>query len=511
MSNVTLDYLVIGAGPAGLQVAYFLERRGCDYTVLEASTEAGAFFSVYPRHRTLISVNKRHTGSLDPEFNMKVDWNSLLSDDPDLLFTRYSDKYFPCADDLVRYLGDFVDKCGLRVEFGAKATRIAKSDGGFAVTTERSDVFTAKRIIMCTGVTPNPPEIAGIEHAEQYATVTTDPTDFTGQRVLILGKGNSAFETADSLMETAATIHVAGPNPVRLAWHTHFVGHLRAVNNNFLDTYELKLGNAILDVPVTSIAKSDGAYQVEFQFTGGRRVLSYDRVIVCTGFRFDSSAFAEDCLPARTVNDRFPALTGAYESINVPGLYFAGTVTQSVDFKHSTSGFIHGFRYGARALSHVLAERYEASPWPSREVAPEPAELTHALLANLNQSSALWQQFGTLADVVVVPPAGPARHYQEMPVRHVRERGFAAADKVFLATLEYGTHPRAAFDGVKELADARPVSSYFHPVVRQVVGDEVVAEIHLPSDLENHWWHPKRHVDALREFFDSSLELSVAR
>jgi hypothetical protein len=29
----------------------------------------------------------------------------LLSDDPRLLFTRYSERYFPVADDLVRYLG----------------------------------------------------------------------------------------------------------------------------------------------------------------------------------------------------------------------------------------------------------------------------------------------------------------------------------------------------------------------------------------------------------------------
>ena len=42
-------------------------------------------------------------------------------------------------------------------------------------------------------------------------------------------------------------MHVAGPSPLRLAWKTHYVGHLRAVNNNFLDTYQLKSQNAVLD------------------------------------------------------------------------------------------------------------------------------------------------------------------------------------------------------------------------------------------------------------------------
>ena len=33
---MTLDYLIIGAGPAGLQLAALLERDGRDYLVLEA-------------------------------------------------------------------------------------------------------------------------------------------------------------------------------------------------------------------------------------------------------------------------------------------------------------------------------------------------------------------------------------------------------------------------------------------------------------------------------------------
>ena len=56
---------------------------------------AGSFFSSYPRHGRLISINKRHTGRLNAEFNLRHDWNSLLSDDPQLLFTKYSSDFFP--------------------------------------------------------------------------------------------------------------------------------------------------------------------------------------------------------------------------------------------------------------------------------------------------------------------------------------------------------------------------------------------------------------------------------
>src|SRR5262245_18681893 len=84
-----MEYLIIGAGPAGLQLAYFLERAGHDYLILESGSGAGTFFRSFPRHRRLISINKPHTGLTDSELNLRMDWNSLLSDDPNLRFTKY--------------------------------------------------------------------------------------------------------------------------------------------------------------------------------------------------------------------------------------------------------------------------------------------------------------------------------------------------------------------------------------------------------------------------------------
>lgn len=68
-----MEYLIIGAGPAGLQLGYFLERSGHDYLILEAGPTPGAFFQTFPRHRKLISSNKKHTGWDDPELNLRMD------------------------------------------------------------------------------------------------------------------------------------------------------------------------------------------------------------------------------------------------------------------------------------------------------------------------------------------------------------------------------------------------------------------------------------------------------
>jgi thioredoxin reductase len=509
-----MEYLLIGAGPAGLQLAYFLEQAGRDYLILEAGSAPGTFFGTFPRHRELISSNKRYTGSDDPEFNLRMDWNSLLSDDPALRFTGYSQRYFPLADDLVRYLGDFAAAFHLRIQYGTRVTRITRN-GCFRATDERGNSYEAQRLIVATGVSnPYIPPIPGVETAELYNTVSVNPQDFVDQRVLIIGKGNSAFETANNLIETAAVIHVAGPSSIRMAWRTHFVGHLRAVNNNFLDTYQLKSQNALLDGKVERIEHRADSYLVTVSFARANEVkrnLAYDRVIVCTGFRFDPSIFTEECKPELTIKDRFPAQTSEWESTNVPDLYFAGTLMQVRDYKKSTGGFIHGFRYGVRALYRMLEKKYYGEDWPHSSLPGEPQTLTEAVVARVNRTSALWQQFGFLCDLIVVEAGDRARYYEELPVDYVHDSDLGTAACYFTITLEYGPdHDKVdPFDiSVSRIAQDDPMHShdarYLHPVVRLYQRNELVAEHHVAENLENDWAGPAQRAP-LSEFFSRHI------
>ncbi|MEU4928650.1 NAD(P)-binding domain-containing protein [Streptomyces yokosukanensis] len=522
MHNEPLDHLVIGAGPAGLQLGHQLQTAGHTYRILEAGSAPGTFFRTFPRHRTLISTNKVHNGTSDPELNLRMDWNSLLSSDPELLFRRYSKRYFPPADEFVRYLADFAERFKLDIAHDTRAVRISRgADDVFTVADQHGGEHHARRLIVATGVTrPNTPDIPGIETAEEYSVVSVDPDEFTDQRVLILGKGNSALETADNLIETAAVIHVAGPHSIRLAWNTHYVGHVRAVNNNFLDTYQLKSQNALLDGHALAIEKDGEGYRVRFSFSRADEVvkeLRYDRVIVCTGFRFDASIFDPDCRPELVIDDRFAALTAAYESVNVPGLYFAGTLMQQRDFKKSTSGFIHGFRYAVRALGRILDERHHDRPWPRRDLDPQASALADAVVERVNRSSALWQQFAVIGDLLVVRPGEPARYHEEVPVAYAHESPLTAAGDYFTITLEYGpdhdkvdpfdiTVRRVAQNSAESAFDA----SYLHPVIRHFRGGELLGTHHLAENLENQWDHPEVHRAPLTGFFARALNARSA-
>ena len=95
-------------------------------------------FYRYPRHRKLISINKIHTGRRNREFNLRHDWNSLLSDKPDLLFKRVSSEFYPPADAFPLYLSMFVKELGLKVQYGVDVGRIRAVQS----VTERSYILT---------------------------------------------------------------------------------------------------------------------------------------------------------------------------------------------------------------------------------------------------------------------------------------------------------------------------------------------------------------------------------
>ncbi len=515
MSKITeFDYLIIGAGPAGLQMGYYLEKANRNYLILEAGETPGTSFNKFPRHGKLISINKVYTGYDDREINLRWDWNSLLSDSEEMLFKHYSKRYFPDAKDLVRYLCDFATHFNLKIKYGVRVVKIAK-DNKFMVIDNNGHVYCCQRLIIATGFSkPYIPSIPGIELAENYTDASINPEDFINQKVLIIGKGNSGFETADNLVDTTALIHIASPNPISMAWKTKYVGHLRAVNNNFLDTYQLKSQNAVLDASINTIKRQNDKFVVSVTYThanGEREDLIYDRVILCSGFRFDDSLFDSACKPDLTINDRFPAQTSEWESTNVKDLYFAGVLMHQRDYKKKQSGFIHGFRYNIRALHHILERKYHDRELPNQLVEPTPESLTKAIIKRVNQSSALWQQTGFLCDTIVLSSDGKAaRYYEDVPVDYVRDGKLAQHDRYYTLTLEFSQEidkiqEPFAIDRVhKDDAKNAPQSAFIHPIVRYYFRNTLISEHHVIEDLASEWLEDV-HVEPLIEFFATQL------
>jgi len=119
-------------------------------------------------------------------------------------------------------------------------------------------------------------------------------------------------------------------------------------------------------------------------------------------------------LPALGVamlNDgRMPAQTPYWESVSVPGIYFAGNVTQASPGlrKHgatSSSSSVNGFRYNARVLAAHIAEKHFGIPRLRRPLKTD--DVVPFLLRELTHAPELRVQKGYLARVVDVEGGGP--------------------------------------------------------------------------------------------------------
>jgi thioredoxin reductase len=503
-----VDYVIIGAGPGGLQLGYYLQKRGRDYVILERGNTPGHFFTRFPRHRKLISTNKVYTGFEDQEINLRWDWNSLLTDEDSTTFKEFSKEYFPPADAMVSYCEDFARRHQLRVECNAEVRRIRRNEEGFLIQLGDREL-RARRVIMATGRSAvRNPEVSGAEHIESYDNVSVNPDDFINQRVLILGKGNSAFETADNLVGVTASIHMLSPNPIRMAWKTHYVGDLRAVNNNLLDTYQLKSQNTIIDANLQSIERlPDGMLHVKFKYThahGQEWELKVHRIIACTGFGIDRSIFdAETCWPELNYNGRFPSVTSGWESTNVKDLFFAGALMHGRDYRKGFSGFIHGFRYSVECLGRLLEQKYEGAPLETKELSGGAKGLSQYILDRVTRCSSLFQQPGYLSDTMLLESPEASRVYRDLPVDYVAEQPNLGPQERLMLTLEYGkiAAEEDPFN-ITRVPDDGTVSRFIHPVLRHYRGGNLVAEHHVPEDLENNWNKPM-YLQPLERFLES--------
>ncbi|WDZ83152.1 NAD(P)-binding domain-containing protein [Micromonospora cathayae] len=502
-------YLIIGAGPAGLQLSYYLQQAGSEYLTIERGPHPSQFLRHFPRHRKLISLNKTHTTSTDPEIRLRWDWNSLLHEPFDLPFPKYSNDYFPHADDMVRYLTDFHHHHNLNVRFDTPAHHIERTPDGFLVHTDQH-TLRAQCLVIATGWgRPNIPDIPGIEHATGYETMSTDPNHYTDHRVLILGKGNSAFETASALLGHAAMIHLASPRPLRLAWNTKHPGDVRGHHGAVLDSYQFKTLHSVLDCVIDRIQPVDNRYQVHLTYTHADHetaVMEYESVLRCTGFAMDTTPFAPTCQPDLVPSGRLPTTTPDWQSTNIDGLYFAGTLAQDRDFKRASSAFIDGFRYNLRTLTHLLRERYEGAPLHHTPHQPDPHTLTTLILDRVNWSSALWTQFEYLSDAIVINPHGPAHHYTDLPEDHIRDR-FKNHPHYYTVGLHWGRDPHPDVFNIERhpQPDRANESAFIHPVIRRYHGPDLVDELHLLEDLLAEWRRPDRHITPLHDYLTRHL------
>ena len=482
------EYLIIGAGPGGLQMGYFMEQAGRDYLILEGGAGVAQFFRTKPRHRRLNSFNKRFNWFPEPEFNLRFDWNSLLTHDYSAPFREYSTDLYPLADVMVKYLGDFAVKYELAIQYNTRVVYVDRDPETqhFIVTDKDGNEYRCRVLMMATGpVKPVLPDFPGVEYVEGYESHDTDLKRFENKRVVILGHGNSAFETANHLANSAAVITILSRNKfLKHAWQTHYVGDVRAAGNAILDMSQLKLLHSVQGITPTKITKEeDGTlrlhYTEEFPHWTNPGIshgwVPVDHVIRCTGWKYlDPDLFAPNVLPQPSdASLKYPWLSSTWET-TVSDLYYLGAAMEGRN-RRSPTGFIHGYRYTVRTCFRFTEQRYQGVPTPREQFELKSVDnlkgLADHLISRISISSALYECYGIMADALVLDTKEQtAELFYELPADRVMEDPYFADKKVVLFTLEYGfdNFPNADLNSFVRRNDPdRPgCVAYLHPVFR---------------------------------------------
>ncbi|CAM3420168.1 FAD-dependent oxidoreductase [Parendozoicomonas haliclonae] len=507
------DVIVVGGGPAGLQAAYFLKQAGLSCVVLEANDRCGHFFEKFPVHRQLISINKVYTGIDNSEINERWDWNSLLPCDTQARkFKDFDTKYYPDADRMVEYLNYYAAYFQIPVRYSFNVESVTREQH-FIVNSEQGESVHGRIVIIATGFGKDyTPHIPGIEQTISYRDLTPEHSEaMAGQRVLIIGKGNSAFETANALTPYASLIHMTSPNTLKMAWSTHYVGHLRAINNSFLDTYQLKSQNAAFTADIQKIEKDGDGFQVTVQYKRAEQeveTIYYDRVIHCTGFAMDTDFFSEECRPELCDREKLPRQTAEWESVNVKDMYFAGTLTQYNDYRKTMSGFIHGFRYNIRTLVDFLCEKYFDKAYPTQKIDASTDAISSYAIERVNTTASLWLQPKFLVDCLVLADDGSVTIYQDLPYAYAIEH-LAKHHRLLMLSIEHGPtifdYPFDIERPPRDCGDRGEESNFLHPVVRYFsYQTEAFYTHHIIENLFAEW-RKEEHVQPLKHFVSGVL------
>jgi len=431
------DVVVVGSGPGGLQTAYSLARTGIPRcAVISRDPAPGGMFRRFPVYQRLISWTKPaapfERGTREYEW---YDHNSLVGDEREhqALVPEFMDRAFdvPARHEMEAALVEFAMRGGVRVRYGCEWLSTRRDDAGFVLGTSDGE-YRCRVCVFAIGVTePWVAPIPGLEAAPHYVAANA-PERYQDKSVFIVGKRNSGFELAQGLLPWARRIVLGSPRPVDTAMLAFSPLSIRYLSP-YAEHIRGGTGSYVLNAAIERVERHANGYRIHASGTTweGGLELESDEVIAATGFRGPVRDLPS--MGVTMVNDgRMPAQTPYWESISVPGIYFAGNVTQASPGlrKHgatSSSGSVNGFRYNARVLAQHIAEKHFGLRRERRQIAGD--EVVPYLLREVAHAPELWTQKGYLARVVVADAAGAFRDDGIVPLADFvdREGGDACA------------------------------------------------------------------------------------
>jgi thioredoxin reductase (NADPH) len=244
-----LDLLIVGCGPAGFSAGLSAIHHKLRYRIIEQEDSLGGAVYHYPRNKITM------TAPVQLAIVGKVKFGEVSK------------------EKLLEFWNGVVETTGLQIHFRERLTGIERSGKGFAVQTDRG-TYSARSVLLAMGRrgTPRKLDVPG-EEVSKVVYRLVDPEQYKGQKVLVVGGGDSALEAAIAVAEQPGST-------VTLSYRSAAFARVKAKNR---DRVEAMRQAGELTVLMSSTVQAIETHDVRIEHEGSVRTCANDAVIVCAG------------------------------------------------------------------------------------------------------------------------------------------------------------------------------------------------------------------------------------
>jgi len=247
-SGDLLDVVIVGAGPAGLAASLGAMERDFRFVTVEQECFGGTV-AHFPRGKIVMTapVEMPMVGTIDLRETTK--------------------------EALISLWQDILAKTGLKIQDEERVESVTPSGEGFEVATSKA-TYRTRAVVLSIGRRGTPRKL-GVEGEDRTKVVyrLTDPAQYEGQHVLVVGGGDSAVEAALAIGQQPDTC-------VTLSYRGEAFKRIKPKNRELIES-ESSRGSVQVALESNIQMIDDETVTIE---TGGVcKEIRNDGVIVCAG------------------------------------------------------------------------------------------------------------------------------------------------------------------------------------------------------------------------------------
>ena len=308
------EVVIAGGGPIGLELAVALQEVGVSYVLLEAH-QIGHTISRWPRHTHFYSTAERIAIASVP--------------------IPFADHDHITGEQYLAYLRAVVQQFNLRINAYERVVTLERSQEMFDVSTETrtgEHLYRASHVVLAIGDMGkvNELQIPG-EDLPHVTHQLDDPHRYFGQRLLVVGGGNSALEFAARSWRAGAEVTLSyrratfNPMFVKAA----LMEDLRTLTREEKITFLPRTAPVEIGPQYVTLTPTRDGERIDGEHTRHRA----DFVLLCTGYRANLSLFKQVGVTLDRWG-RVPRFDPQTMETDVPGLYVAGTAANGDRGRH---------------------------------------------------------------------------------------------------------------------------------------------------------------------------------